>query len=105
MTENPDLILEWARVFRSALKGKYGRIVSAATIARDLQLWSGGHFHVSNETVRKWLIGRNMPRYQALVALEGFLGVPLLVSRAVPPPPPHNPKIQFRNPYKHEDRL
>ena len=69
MPQDLLFMAEWAQRFREAVRLKYGRTVSAATIARDLQVWSGGQFQVSNEAVRKWLIGRNMPRYSALVAL------------------------------------
>ena len=87
MSQDVLTMREWAQRFREAVRIKYGRTVSAATIARDLQLWSGGRFQVSNEAVRKWLIGRNMPRYSALVALEGFFGSSLLFSRTGDSPP------------------
>jgi hypothetical protein len=57
---------------RSAVLRKYGRSVSAARIARDLQIWSRGHFFISPEGVRKWLTGKSAPRFEALIALEGF---------------------------------
>jgi hypothetical protein len=57
---------------RSAVLHKYGRSVSAARIARDLQIWSKGHFFISPEGVRKWLTGKSSPRFEALIALEGF---------------------------------
>jgi hypothetical protein len=110
MPQDLLFMAEWAQRFREAVRLKYGRTVSAATIARDLQVWSGGQFQVSNEAVRKWLIGRNMPRYSALVALEGFLGSSLLLSRSsesLYPPPGGGgaQKSDFRNPYKPVERV
>lgn len=63
-----------SNLLRSAMLEKYGRTVSAAKLSRDLHIWSGGRFYVSAESVRKWLIGKNRPRYQALVVLEAFFG-------------------------------
>ena len=72
MTESEQSYV--SNLLRSAMREKYGRSVSAAKLSRDLHIWSEGRFYVSAESVRKWLIGRNRPRYQALVVLEAFFG-------------------------------
>ncbi len=72
MTESEQRYV--SNLLRSAMREKYGRLVSAAKLSRDLHIWSEGRFYVSAESVRKWLIGQNQPRYQALVVLEAFFG-------------------------------
>lgn len=69
-----------ARALRKALKRAYGgSIPSLSRIAKDLALRSPNLPQVSNETIRKWLIGTSIPSAIAILALADWLGSEILI--------------------------
>ena len=72
----------FASQLRKAIKTRYGRLVSAAFISRQLEQISTGAISVSSEAVRKWLTGSSVPRASILVVLERLLEEPLLFTHA-----------------------
>lgn len=75
MNTSPE---EFSVALRQAVKHKFGRLTSAADLARQLDLVTHGQVLVSAEAVRKWLIGKALPRASALAGLEQLLGRPLV---------------------------
>ena len=68
-----------AKELLKALKKTYGGSVpSLSRIARDLALRSPNLPQVSNETIRKWLIGATLPSAIAILALADWLGSEIL---------------------------
>ena len=69
-----------AKTLRKLLKKAYGgSMPSLSRIARDLALRSPNLPQVSNETIRKWLIGASIPSAIAILALADWLGSEILV--------------------------
>lgn len=65
----------FAKEFKRCLVARYGKVPSAATIARDFTLASPeGVEPVSVETVRKWLLGVNLPQSARMRTLAVWLG-------------------------------
>lgn len=69
---------EFSSALRRAVRQKFGRVTSAADLARQLDLATRGQVLVSAEAVRKWLTGKSIPRASAVAALERLLGCPLV---------------------------
>lgn len=69
-----------ARQLRNALKKAYGgKMPSLSRIGRDLALRSLYLPQVSNETIRKWLIGTSIPSAIAILTLADWLGSEILI--------------------------
>ena len=68
----------FALSLRNALKRKFGRRVTAAYLARELDTYSKGEVIVTAEAVRRWLVGISLPRARAVAVLEAYLGCPML---------------------------
>lgn len=69
-----------AKSLRTALSKAYGGTVpSLSRVARDLALRSPNMMQVSNETIRKWLIGASIPSAIAILALADWLGSEVLL--------------------------
>lgn len=65
---------------RTALSKAYGGTMpSLSRVARDLALRSPNMMQVSNETIRKWLIGASIPSAIAILAFADWLGSEVLV--------------------------
>ncbi len=75
MNSSPE---EFSAALRQAVKSKFGRLPSAADLARQLDVATKGQVLVSTEAVRKWLIGKAVPRASAVAGLEQLLGRPLV---------------------------
>jgi len=75
MNSTPDA---FSRVLRQALKRKFGRHVTAAFLARELDLYSNGSLILSPEAVRRWMVGLSIPRASVVAVLEQYLGRPLV---------------------------
>ena len=72
--------LALAKTLRKLLKKAYGgSMPSLSRIARDLALRSPNLPQVSNETIRKWLIGSSIPSAIAILALADWLGSEILI--------------------------
>lgn len=68
-----------SKQLRKSFKKAYsGRMPSLSTISRDLALRSPYLPQVSNETVRKWLIGESIPNAMTVLALSEWLGEEVL---------------------------
>lgn len=69
-----------AKSLRTALSKAYGGTMpSLSRVARDLALRSPNMMQVSNETIRKWLIGASIPSAIAILALADWLGSEVLL--------------------------
>lgn len=70
----------FAKELRKALKKTYGgSMPSLSHVGRDLALNCPYLPQVSNETVRKWLIGATIPNAIAILALADWLGGEVLI--------------------------
>jgi len=49
-------------VLREALAKKFGRQITAAFLARELDLYTQGQLILSSEAVRRWMVGVSLPR-------------------------------------------
>lgn len=68
----------FAQSLRNALKKNFGQRVTAAYLARELDIFSKGEVIVTAEAVRRWLVGISLPRAQVVAVLEAYLGCPLV---------------------------
>lgn len=66
------------QLIKSFKKAYNGKMPSLSTISRDLALRSPYLPQVSNETVRKWLIGESIPNAITVLALSEWLGEDVL---------------------------
>jgi hypothetical protein len=65
----------FVKEFKRCLVLKYGKVPSAARIAKDFALSSPeGVESVSLETIRKWLLGINIPQSARIRTLSVWLG-------------------------------
>lgn len=69
---------EFSQILRDALKRKFGRHVTSAFLARELDLFTGGELILSGEAVRRWMVGLSLPRANVVSVLEAYLGCPLI---------------------------
>jgi hypothetical protein len=67
---------KFAAHLRSALKSKFGKLPSAPFVARNFNRQIPGN-GVSGETVRRWLRGVSLPRYEHMQILTHWLGLNL----------------------------
>ena len=65
----------FAELVQSALLARFGRLPSAAFIARQVNRKLGEKQGISGETVRRWLRGLAMPTYAHLGALAAWLEI------------------------------
>lgn len=65
----------FAKEFRRSLITHYGKVPSCAKIARDFTLFSREVEPISVETVRKWLLGVNIPHSARMRTLVVWLGL------------------------------
>ena len=73
----------FAKRLQDGIKAKYGVLISAARIARDLEHASKFQIQVTSEGVRKWLLGQSIPRAQTVAHLEVMLGTHLVFGHSV----------------------
>lgn len=71
----------FSKVLREALRKKYGKRVTAAFLARELDLFTHGGLILSSEAVRRWMVGLSIPRANVVAVLEAYLGRPLVNQR------------------------
>lgn len=69
---------EFSQILRNALKRKFGRHVTSAFLARELDLFTGGELILSGEAVRRWMVGLSLPRANVVSVLEAYVGCPLI---------------------------
>lgn len=81
----------FSKALREALREKYGKKVTAAFLARELDLFTQGGLILSSEAVRRWMVGLSMPRANVVAVLETYFGRPLVNKRL-------NLQVQALNP-------
>lgn len=69
----------FAQEFRRCLIAHYGKVPSCARIARDFTLISREPDPISVETIRKWLLGINLPNSAKLRTLVLWLNLNISV--------------------------
>ena len=75
---------QFARSLRECLKVRYGKLPSAATVARDFNLRAYGVSPITQESTRRWMRGESFPKPEYLQILIHWLGVSLDASVLTP---------------------
>lgn len=65
----------FSTTIRAALRQRFGKIPSNAVVAREFNLRSHGAKTVSQESVRRWLLGTSLPEYSHLQVLLKWLNI------------------------------
>jgi len=68
---------QFARSLRESLRERYGKVPSAAVVARDFNLRAYGIAPITQESARRWLCGESFPSPKYLGILISWLGVSL----------------------------
>ena len=84
---------QFARSLRECLKARYGKLPSAAPVARDFNLRAYGVSPITQESARRWIRGEAFPKPEYLEILLSWLGVSLDAAIFTPeksPPAPYS---------------
>lgn len=65
----------FGETLRASLKRRYGRVPSAAVVAREFNLRSTDSVVVSNETARRWIRGVSIPDANRLATISCWLDI------------------------------
>ncbi len=68
---------QFARSLRESLQERYGKVPSAAVVARDFNLRAYGVAPITQESARRWMRGECFPKSEYLEILISWLGVSL----------------------------
>ena len=68
---------QFSRSLRESLKARYGKLPSAAVLARDFNLRAYGVSPITQESARRWMRGESFPKPEYLQILIHWLGVSL----------------------------
>ncbi len=68
---------QFARSLRESLRVRYGKLPSAAVLARDFNLRAYGVSPITQESARRWMRGECFPKSAYLEILVNWLGVSL----------------------------
>ena len=68
---------QFARSLRESLRVRYGKLPSAAVLARDFNLRADGVSCIAQESARRWMRGEAFPKPEYLQILINWLGVSL----------------------------
>jgi len=68
---------QFARSLRESLRVRYGKVPSAAVVARDFNLRAYGVAPITQESARRWMRGESFPSPKHLEILISWLGVSL----------------------------
>jgi len=68
---------QFARSLRESLQVRYGKVPSAAVVARDFNLRAYGVAPITQESARRWMRGESFPSPKYLEILISWLGVSL----------------------------
>ncbi len=68
---------QFARSLRESLQVRYGKVPSAAVVARDFNLRAYGVAPITQESARRWMRGESFPSPKYLGILISWLGVSL----------------------------
>ena len=81
----------FAQTLRECLKARYGKLPSAATVARDFNLRAYGVSPITQESARRWMRGEAFPKPEYLEILLSWLGVSLDAAILTPEKRVHTP--------------
>jgi hypothetical protein len=73
MTKPNDIKENFSALLRDSLRSRYGRIPSAAIVAREFNLRAYDTSPVSQESARRWLRGVSLPEEERLRILVNWL--------------------------------
>lgn len=73
MTKPNDIKENFSALLRDSLRSRYGRIPSAAVVAREFNLRAYDTSPVSQESARRWLRGVSLPEEERLRILVNWL--------------------------------
>ena len=68
---------QFARSLRECLKARYGKLPSAAIVARDFNLRAYGVSPITQESTRRWMRGESFPKPEYLEILLSWLAISL----------------------------
>ena len=68
---------QFARSLRESLRVRYGKLPSAAVLARDFNLRADGVSCITQESARRWMRGEAFPKSEYLEILWTWLGLSL----------------------------
>ena len=75
MKTNNDIKDSFSAHLRECLKQRYGKIPSAAVVARDFNLRAYGTSPISQESARRWIRGVSLPEEDRLRVLVNWLNL------------------------------
>lgn len=73
MSKSNDIKERFAALLRDSLRAEYGRIPSAAVVAREFNLRAHGTTPISQESARRWIRGVSLPEEERLRVLVNWL--------------------------------
>ena len=82
---------QFARSLRESLRVRYGKLPSAAIVARDFNLRAYGVSPITQESARRWMRGMCFPKHEYLEILLSWLGVSLDAAILTPEKRAHAP--------------
>lgn len=82
---------QFACSLRESLKARYGKLPSAAVLARDFNLRAYGVSPITQESARRWMRGECFPKSEYLEILINWLGVSLDAVVLMPEKRVHTP--------------
>ena len=82
---------QFARSLRENLRVRYGKLPSAAVVARDFNLRADGVSPITQESARRWIRGEAFPKPEYLEILLSWLGVSLDAAILTPEKRVHAP--------------
>ena len=68
---------QFARSLRESLRVRYGKLPSAAIVARDFNLRADGVSPITQESARRWMRGMCFPKHEYLEILLSWLAISL----------------------------
>ena len=92
----------FAQRLHECLKARYGKLPSAATVARDFNLRAYGVSPITQESARRWMRGQSFPKPEYLEILLSWLGISLDPTVLTPEKrayAPHSPVTTYRSGY------
>lgn len=75
LNKTNDIKENFAALLRDSLRGRFGRIPSAAVVAREFNLRAYDTLPISQESARRWIRGVSLPEEQRLRVLVNWLNL------------------------------
>jgi hypothetical protein len=75
MAKSNDIKESFSALLRNSLRARYGRIPSAAVVAREFNLRAYDTSPISQESARRWLRGVSLPEEERLRVLVNWLNL------------------------------